>query len=85
MLATALGVKITDFFEDPHEHAVVYVRRDQRLATQGNGLLMHDHWTATGLALAVALRMFIWLLPLTVLVFLIGSLIGSDHPALRRR
>lgn len=42
MLATALGVKITDFFEDPHEHAVVYVRRDQRLATQGNGLLMES-------------------------------------------
>ena len=42
MLATALGVKITDFFEDAHEHAVVYVRRDQRLATQGNGLLMES-------------------------------------------
>jgi transcriptional regulator with XRE-family HTH domain len=42
MLATALGVKITDFFEDPHEHAVVYVRRDQRLATQGNGFLMES-------------------------------------------
>ncbi len=42
MLATALGVKITDFFEDPHEHAVVYVKHDQRLATQGNGLLMES-------------------------------------------
>jgi transcriptional regulator with XRE-family HTH domain len=42
MLAPALGVKITDFFEDPHEHAVVYVRRDQRLATRGNGLLMES-------------------------------------------
>jgi transcriptional regulator with XRE-family HTH domain len=42
MLATALGVKITDFFEDPHEHAVVYVRHDQRLATRGNGLLMES-------------------------------------------
>ena len=38
MLATALGVKITDFSEDAHE----YVRRDQRLATQGNGLLMES-------------------------------------------
>jgi transcriptional regulator with XRE-family HTH domain len=42
MLATALGVKITDFFEDPHEHAVVHVKYDQRLATQGNGLLMES-------------------------------------------
>jgi transcriptional regulator with XRE-family HTH domain len=41
-LATALGVKITDFFEDPHEHAMVYVKHDQRLATQGNGLLMES-------------------------------------------
>jgi transcriptional regulator with XRE-family HTH domain len=42
MLATALGVKITDFFEDSHEHAVVYVKYDQRLATQSNGLLMES-------------------------------------------
>ena len=42
MLATALGVKITDFFEDPHEHAVVYVKYDQRLASQSNGLLMES-------------------------------------------
>jgi transcriptional regulator with XRE-family HTH domain len=42
MLATALGVKITDFFEDPNEHAVVLVRQDHRLATQGNGLLMES-------------------------------------------
>jgi len=41
-LATALGVKITDFFESPDENAVVYVRHDQRLATQGNGLLMES-------------------------------------------
>jgi len=41
-LATALGVKITDFFEDPHEHAVVYVKHDRRLATQGAGLLMES-------------------------------------------
>jgi transcriptional regulator with XRE-family HTH domain len=42
MLATALEVKITDFFEDSHEHAVVYVKYDQRLATQSNGLLMES-------------------------------------------
>lgn len=36
MLATALEVKITDFFEEPHEKtAVVFVQRDQRLSTQG--------------------------------------------------
>lgn len=39
-LATALGVKITNFFEDPNEHAVVFVKQDRRLATQGNGLMM---------------------------------------------
>lgn len=42
LLATALGVKITDFFEDAREHAVVLVRRDQRLATQGDGLMMES-------------------------------------------
>jgi transcriptional regulator with XRE-family HTH domain len=42
MLAIALGVKITDFFEDSHEHGVVYVKYDQRLATQGNGFLMES-------------------------------------------
>ena len=40
VLATALGVKITDFFEDSHEQAVVLVRQNQRLSTRGNGLLM---------------------------------------------
>jgi transcriptional regulator with XRE-family HTH domain len=42
MLATALGVKITDFFEDSHEHAVVFVRHNQRLATRGSGLVMES-------------------------------------------
>ncbi len=42
MLATGLEVKITDFFEDPHRHAVVHVRHDQRLATRGSGLLMES-------------------------------------------
>lgn len=41
-LATALGVKITDFFEDSHDDAVVYVKYDQRLSTRGNGLLMES-------------------------------------------
>lgn len=42
LLATALGVKITEFFEDSHEHAVVYVKHDHRLATQGNGVSMES-------------------------------------------
>jgi nitric oxide reductase large subunit len=44
------------------------------LATGG-----HSHWAATGLALVVtlALRVFVWLLPLTALVFIIGSLAPS--------
>ena len=42
LLARALGVSITDFFEDAHEHAVVYVRHGQRLAAQGNGVLMES-------------------------------------------
>jgi nitric oxide reductase large subunit len=47
----------------------------------------HGHWTATSLALtmAIALRIFIWLLPLTVLVFFIGSLIGSETPAANQK
>jgi transcriptional regulator with XRE-family HTH domain len=42
MLATALGVKITDFFEDADEQAVVYVQRDRRLRAQGNGIVMES-------------------------------------------
>lgn len=42
VLATALGVKITDFFEDASEHAVVYVKRNQRLRSQGNGVVMES-------------------------------------------
>lgn len=41
-LATALGVKITDFFEESTEQAVVYVRRDQRLRSEGNGIVMES-------------------------------------------
>ena len=42
LLANALSAKITDFFEDSHEHAAVHVRHGQRLATQGNGVLMES-------------------------------------------
>jgi transcriptional regulator with XRE-family HTH domain len=41
-LATALDVKITAFFEESHEQAVVFVRQNQRLGTQGNGLIMES-------------------------------------------
>lgn len=41
-LATALGVKITDFFEEAHDQAVVFVKRDQRLRTEGEGLMMES-------------------------------------------
>jgi transcriptional regulator with XRE-family HTH domain len=37
-LATALGVKITNFFEETHNQAVVFVKSDQRLRTEGDGL-----------------------------------------------
>ncbi len=42
VLASALGVKITDFFEDASEQAVVYVRQGQRLRSQGNGVVMES-------------------------------------------
>lgn len=41
-LATALGVKITDFFQESHQHVVVHVPHDQRLATHSHGLLMES-------------------------------------------
>ena len=43
----------------------------------------HGHWAATGLALAVtlALRVFVWLLPLTALVFILGSLLAPEVPS----
>ncbi|HML24308.1 MAG TPA: cupin domain-containing protein [Aggregatilinea sp.] len=41
-LANALGVKITDFFEETHEQAIVFVPHGQRLGTQGNGLVMES-------------------------------------------
>jgi transcriptional regulator with XRE-family HTH domain len=42
LLATALGVKITDFFEEAHEQPVVFVRATQRLRAQTNGLIMES-------------------------------------------
>ncbi|WP_119070543.1 cupin domain-containing protein [Aggregatilinea lenta] len=41
-LANALGVKITDFFEETQGQAIVFVPRGQRLGTQGNGLVMES-------------------------------------------
>jgi hypothetical protein len=45
----------------------------------------HGHWTATGLAvtLAIALRIFVWLLPLTALMLFISFLIGGESPNAR--
>lgn len=42
LLARALGVSITEFFEDSHEHAVVHVKHGQRLTAQGTGVLMES-------------------------------------------
>lgn len=42
ILATALGVKITEIFEEEHDEAVVFVKRNQRLNTEGNGLVMES-------------------------------------------
>jgi len=42
VLASALGVKITDFFEDANEQAVVYVKRNRRLVSQANGVVMES-------------------------------------------
>lgn len=46
----------------------------------------HGHWAATGLALVmvIALKTFVWLLPLTALMFLIGSLVASERPVTDR-
>jgi transcriptional regulator with XRE-family HTH domain len=42
-LATALKVKITEFFEDSHQEAsVVVVRHNHRLSTKGNGYFMES-------------------------------------------
>lgn len=41
-LATALGIGITEFFDDADEQAVVYTPAGARLSTSGNGLLMES-------------------------------------------
>jgi transcriptional regulator with XRE-family HTH domain len=42
LLATALGVKIADFFEEAQEQSVVFVKSKQRLHTQAGGLVMES-------------------------------------------
>lgn len=41
-LATAIGVEITDFFQDSREHATVFVSAHQRLTATGGGLMMES-------------------------------------------
>ena len=41
-LATALEIRLTDLFERPEEHAVVFSRRDARLSARGPGVLMES-------------------------------------------
>ncbi len=41
-LATALNVSIAAFFEDAHEEATVFIRRDRRLRSDGNGIAMES-------------------------------------------
>ena len=42
LLARALGVSITDFFESDREEAVVFVRPDARLRSASNGVVMES-------------------------------------------
>ncbi len=42
LLAAALGVPVTAFFEPEHEQTVVFVRPEQRLHAQVNGILMES-------------------------------------------
>ena len=42
LLAQALNVSITDFFETPHEEAVVFVQPDTRLRSTANGIVMES-------------------------------------------
>jgi transcriptional regulator with XRE-family HTH domain len=41
-LANALEVRIVDFFEAPHEYSTVFVKKHQRLATQGDDVTMES-------------------------------------------
>jgi len=47
----------------------------------------HGHWVVTGYAAvtAIALRTFIWLLPIVAVMLLIGSLMSSERPAADHR
>jgi transcriptional regulator with XRE-family HTH domain len=42
LLATALVVPITDFFQEDNEQAAVFVKRDQRLHIQGGSIAMES-------------------------------------------
>lgn len=42
LLATALDVKIADFFDEPLDQAIVVVRQSQRVGTQSNGCTMES-------------------------------------------
>jgi transcriptional regulator with XRE-family HTH domain len=42
LLATALEVKITDFFDSPPDQTIVLVKKDHRIKTQGNGWIMES-------------------------------------------
>ncbi len=42
LLATALGVSITDFFQEDNELSTVLIRHDRRLAYQKNGVAMES-------------------------------------------
>ncbi len=41
-LASALNVSIAAFFEDAHEEATVFIRRDRRLRSDANGISMES-------------------------------------------
>lgn len=42
LLASALGVSITEFFQDEHEQAVVFVPPDARLSSRAGGITMES-------------------------------------------
>lgn len=42
LLATSLGVSITDFFEDEQEQTVVFIRPENRLRSEANGIAMES-------------------------------------------
>jgi transcriptional regulator with XRE-family HTH domain len=42
LMATALGVPITDFFKDDHQQAVVFVSPESRLRSENNGIALES-------------------------------------------